>query len=154
MDVAASDSSKTGGARLPYRWRMTARLDLVGIVVADMARSLAFYRRLGIDIPAELDTEPHADVTLPSGMRMAWDTVEVIQSFDPGFERASGAGHKLALAFACNDAADVDKVHDDLVAAGYDSHLAPWDAFWGQRYAVVHDPDGNAVDLFAALPQG
>jgi uncharacterized glyoxalase superfamily protein PhnB len=30
--------------------------------------------------------------------------------------------------------------------------LAPWDAFWGQRYATVLDPDGNSVDLFAALP--
>jgi catechol 2,3-dioxygenase-like lactoylglutathione lyase family enzyme len=133
---------------------MTARFDLVGIVVADMARSLAFYRRLGIDIPAELDAEPHVDITLPSGIRLAWDTVEVIRSFDSGFELAAGAGHKLELAFACDDAADVDKVHDDLVAAGYESHLAPWDAFWGQRYAVVHDPDGNTVALFAQLPQG
>jgi catechol 2,3-dioxygenase-like lactoylglutathione lyase family enzyme len=27
----------------------------------------------------------------------------------------------------------------------------PYDAFWGQRYANVADPDGNAVDLFAPL---
>ena len=26
----------------------------------------------------------------------------------------------------------------------------PWDAFWGQRYAVVSDPDDNTIDLFAA----
>jgi uncharacterized glyoxalase superfamily protein PhnB len=38
-----------------------------------------------------------------------------------------------------------------LVAAGYRSHLAPFDAFWGQRYATVFDPDGNPVDLFAPL---
>jgi uncharacterized glyoxalase superfamily protein PhnB len=25
------------------------------------------------------------------------------------------------------------------------------DAFWGQRYATVLDPDGNSVDLFASL---
>jgi uncharacterized glyoxalase superfamily protein PhnB len=29
--------------------------------------------------------------------------------------------------------------------------MEPWDAFWGQRYAVVHDPDGNGVDLFCPL---
>ena len=40
----------------------------------------------------------------------------------------------------------------ELVAAGYDGHLEPWDAFWGQRYASVRDPDGNGVDLFAPLP--
>ena len=38
-----------------------------------------------------------------------------------------------------------------LLAAGGRGHLAPWDAFWGQRYAVVLDPDGNVVNLFAPL---
>ena len=32
-----------------------------------------------------------------------------------------------------------------------DGHKAPWDAPWGQRYALVRDPDGNAVDLFCPL---
>ncbi|MEO5898702.1 MAG: VOC family protein [Ilumatobacteraceae bacterium] len=129
---------------------MTARLDLIGIVVADMARSLAFYRRLGLDIPADGDAEPHVELNLANGLRVAWDTVDVIRSFDPGYAAPSG-GHRLSMAFACDDAADVDAVHADLVAAGYESHLAPWDAFWGQRYAIVHDPDGNPVDLFAPL---
>ena len=30
-------------------------------------------------------------------------------------------------------------------------HKEPWDAFWGQRYASVKDPDGNQIDLFAPL---
>jgi uncharacterized glyoxalase superfamily protein PhnB len=47
----------------------------------------------------------------------------------------------------------VDSVYEDLVGAGYHGELKPWDAFWGMRYAVVHDPDGNGVDLFAQLPQ-
>ena len=46
--------------------------------------------------------------------------------------------------------AEVDRVFAELTSAGYESHLAPWDAFWGQRYAVVVDPDGHHVDLFAA----
>lgn len=37
--------------------------------------------------------------------------------------------------------------------AGHEGHLAPWDAVWGQRYATVHDPDGNAVGLYAPLEQ-
>ena len=56
-----------------------------------------------------------------------------------------------SLELDCGDPATVDATHDELVAAGSRSHLAPWDAFWGQRYATVLDPDGNAVDLFAAL---
>lgn len=125
------------------------RLDLVGLVVADMARALAFYRRLGLDLPATADAEPHVEVTLPGGLRLAWDTEEVLRSFDPGFEPARG-GNRSALAFDCASPAGVDQVFADLTAAGAPTHLAPFDAVWGQRYAVVLDPDGGSVDLFAA----
>jgi catechol 2,3-dioxygenase-like lactoylglutathione lyase family enzyme len=129
---------------------MTARLDLIGLVVEDMARSLAFYRQLGFDLPPESDGEPHVETTLPGGVRIAWDTVETVRSFDPGWTAPSG-GHRVALAFACDDPADVDATYRALVDAGHRGHKQPWDAFWGQRYAIVLDPDGNSVDLFAAL---
>lgn len=129
---------------------MAPRFDLIGIVVTDMAASLAFYRRLGLDIPQGSDGEPHVEATLPGGLRMAWDTVETIRSFDPSWTRPTG-GHPVGLAFRCADPSEVDKTHADLVAAGHRSHHEPWDAFWGQRYATVEDPDGNAVDLFAPL---
>jgi uncharacterized glyoxalase superfamily protein PhnB len=45
----------------------------------------------------------------------------------------------------------VDALYEELVGSGYEGELKPWDAFWGQRYAVVLDPDGNGVDLFAPL---
>lgn len=129
---------------------MTARLDLIGLVVEDMARSLAFYRMLGFDLPPEADGEPHVEASLRGGLRIAWDTVETVRSFDPGWTPASG-GHRIALAFSCDDAAAVDSTYAELIGAGYDGHKEPWDAFWGQRYAIVLDPDGNSVDLFAAL---
>jgi catechol 2,3-dioxygenase-like lactoylglutathione lyase family enzyme len=132
---------------------MTARFDLVGIVVADMARSLAFYRELGFDLPASADGEPHVEATLPGGLRIAWDTIETVRSFDPSWQPASG-GSRMSLAFACDGPADVDATYARLTAAGHDGHLGPWDAFWGMRYAVLHDPDGNSVDLFALLPGG
>ena len=116
-----------------------------------MARSLAFYRRLGFDLAAENDSEPHVEASLPGGLRIAWDTADTIRSFDPGWTPPSG-GHRIGLAFACADPAEVDATYGELVAAGYQGHHEPWDAFWGQRYATVLDPDGNSVDLFAALP--
>jgi catechol 2,3-dioxygenase-like lactoylglutathione lyase family enzyme len=128
---------------------MTPVLDVVGMVVSDMAASLAFYRRLGLDIPAEADTEPHVEVTLPGGLRLAFDAVDTIRSFDPDWTAPTG-GPGANLAFRCADPAEVDHWYAELTGAGYHGHLAPWDAFWGQRYAVLHDPDGNGVDLFAA----
>ena len=130
---------------------MSPRFDALGIVVADMAASLAFYRRLGLGVPDDAQAAPHAEVPLPGGTRLMFDTQDTVRSYNPSWTPPSG-GHGVSLAFACDDPADVDATHDAIVAAGHRSHLAPWDAPWGQRYAIVLDPDGNPVDLFAALP--
>jgi len=127
------------------------RFDLIGLVVDDMARSLAFYRRLGFQIPPEADSDPHVELVLPGGTRMAWDTTDTILSFDPQWSPPSG-GHRVGLTFGCDSPAEVDDVYASLVDAGYNGHLEPWDAVWGMRYAVIHDPDGSSVDLFATLP--
>lgn len=129
---------------------MTVRFQLLGIVVADMARSLAFYRRLGLDVPAEADTEQHVEVELPGRLLLAWDTEDVIRKIDPSWTPPSG-GQRLSMAFQCDSPAEVDGTYAELTGAGYTGELEPWDAFWGQRYATVHDPDGNSVDLYAPL---
>jgi catechol 2,3-dioxygenase-like lactoylglutathione lyase family enzyme len=127
---------------------MEAQLDVIGIVVDDMARSLAFYRQLGLDLPPEADQQPHVEAALPGGLRLAWDTVETIHSFDPDWQPPSG-GRRISLAFRFDTPADVDSAYEKLLSLDYEGYKAPWDAFWGQRYAVVHDPDGNGVDLFS-----
>ncbi|MER7279912.1 VOC family protein [Dactylosporangium sp. NPDC000244] len=126
------------------------RLNVFGLVVADMPRSLAFYRRLGLDVPAAEDASPHVEHVLDGGVKLTWDTVETIRSFDPEWTTPVG-GNRMGLAFECESPAEVDKVYAELVAAGYAGHKEPWDAFWGMRYAVVHDPDGVGVDLYAGL---
>jgi catechol 2,3-dioxygenase-like lactoylglutathione lyase family enzyme len=88
---------------------------VIELVVSDMAAILAFYRRVGLDVPSESDDQPHAEAELEPGR---------------GRRRVG-----------------------ELTSAGYEGHLAPWDAVWGMRYAVVRDPDGTPVDLFAPLPQ-
>jgi len=130
---------------------MTPRFDLIGLVVADMPASLAFYRALGLAIPSSADTQPHVEVILPGGIRLAWDTIDVIRSFDPDWQLPSGSPG-ISIAFLVDSPAEVDSTHDAAVAAGYGVHKAPWDAFWGQRYATLIDPDGNHVDIFAPLP--
>jgi catechol 2,3-dioxygenase-like lactoylglutathione lyase family enzyme len=123
------------------------KLDLIGIVTANIGKSLAFYRALGWEIPEGQDDENHVEITLENGLRFAWDDLEMMRSFDP---HITVQPHSVG-AFLCDSPAEVDARHAQLVAAGYESHLAPWDAFWGQRYAVIRDPDGNTVDLFAPL---
>ncbi|MFH8991256.1 VOC family protein [Streptomyces sp. NPDC017940] len=130
--------------------RVTPRLDMVGVVTSDLAASLAFYRRLGLDFPAGSEDLPHAEATLPNGLRFALDTEETVRSFAPDWRPVPGAG-RIGLAFHCGTPAGVHAVYEELVAAGYRSELKPFDAVWGQRYATVLDPDGNGADLFAPL---
>ena len=129
---------------------MAVRPGFVGIVVRDMGASLRFYRLLELEIPEGVEGEPHVDVTAPNGYRIAWDTLTLMKEIYPDFVE-NAVGQRITLAFECDTPAEVDALHERIVAAGYSSHKAPWDAFWGQRYAVVVDPDGNSVDLFAAL---
>ena len=126
-----------------------AQPDLIGIVVRDMAASLRFYRLLGLDIPPNVETEPHVEVVLPGGFRIAWDSLEMMKSIYPDW--IEPVGQQMTLAFKCESPAAVDTLYDRVVQSGYRSNKAPWDAFWGQRYAVVVDPDGILVDLFAGL---
>ena len=125
------------------------QLDALSVVVQDMAASMAFYRLCGLAVPDDADGLPHVEVPLGDGFRIMFDAESAIASWDPGWTSPAPGG-RLALAFRCASPAEVDAVHDALVAGGHAVHLAPFDAFWGQRYASVLDPDGNAVDLYAA----
>jgi uncharacterized glyoxalase superfamily protein PhnB len=113
-----------------------------------MSATVAFYRRLGLDLPNDVADEGHVETTV-GGLRLAFDTHEMIQSFDPQWSPPQG-GHRVALAFEATSPAEVDAAYDELTAAGAQGHLRPFDAPWGMRYAVVLDPDGTPVDLFAA----
>jgi catechol 2,3-dioxygenase-like lactoylglutathione lyase family enzyme len=129
---------------------MTPRFDLIGLVVSDMTASLAFYRRLGLEFPEGAESAPHVEAQLPGGLRLALDTEDTVRSFHPGWRPPAGGG-RVGLAFLCGSPADVDATYEGLTGAGYEAELGPFDAPWGMRYAVVHDPDGNGVDLFAHL---
>jgi uncharacterized glyoxalase superfamily protein PhnB len=126
-----------------------ARFDAFGLVVDDMAATVGFYRRLGLDIPEGSEHEGHVEAEV-AGVRMMFDSAEVVRSFSE-WEPPAGGGHRIALAFLCESPDDVDATFADLTGAGYRGHVEPFDAFWGQRYATVLDPDGNPVDLFAPL---
>jgi uncharacterized glyoxalase superfamily protein PhnB len=121
------------------------QLDAIGIVSSDLKGTIRFYRLVGLQIPDS--TEDHIEATTPGGLRVMFDTLELIKQLDP--EWVKPAGHPIVLAFRCFNPKEVDEVYARITAAGFRGKRPPFDAFWQQRYATVLDPDGNAVDLFA-----
>lgn len=128
---------------------MAAQFDAVGIVVRDIDTALDFYRLLGLDLPANSGGEDHVEATLPNGMRVMFDSEKLMRDIDENW--IEPVGQRVALAFRCESPADVDAVCQSIISAGYRCEREPHDAFWGQRYARVIDPDNNTVDLYCDL---
>ena len=123
-------------------------LNAIGIVASDMERSIRFYRLLGLDVP-ETPEEGHVDTFLPNGVRFMLDTEEVVRSFKEDWSRETG--NQIGIAFECASPAEVDEAYARVTGEGFEGEKEPWDAFWGQRYAQLRDPDGVPVDLYAQL---
>ena len=128
---------------------MSITLQTIGIVVADMAKSLAFYRTLGLPIPAGQEDEGNVDCDLPNGLTLGFITQALASQADPNF--VTPVGQSMNLQFMVDSPTEVDEVYNNLVAAGYKSYAEPWDAFWGQRFARIADPDGRIVNVYAHL---
>ena len=60
---------------------------------------------------------------------------------------AGGPGAVIGFRVESRD--EVDRLFTDLTGAGYRGQQPPYDAFWGARYAIVEDPDGNAVGIMS-----
>jgi len=125
-------------------------LDQINLVTRDMDASVAFYRRLGVDIPdGSPEWDPHHRAAqLPDGLDLDLDSSVFAREWDAGW-RAGTTG--IVIGFKLASRGEVDRVYADLIGAGYRGQQEPWDAFWGARYAVVEDPDGNAVGLMSPV---
>jgi uncharacterized glyoxalase superfamily protein PhnB len=127
-------------------------IDAIGLVASDLARTVTFYRAAGCVLPdpdvGALDDHLECDL---GSVRLMIDSEVVMKSFSEDTWSGSNAG-RLTLAVRCASPAEVDRLHDQLAGLGAGSHVTPFDAPWGQRYATVRDPDGVRVDLYASLP--
>ena len=128
---------------------MSVVLKTVGVIVKDMAATLAFYRVLGLPIPAGQEEEDNVDVVTQEGIALGFLTESMAKQAEPRF--TSPVGSSLNLQFQCSSPAEVDATFSKLTDAGYESYTEPWDAFWGQRFARITDPDGRIVNLYAPL---
>ena len=123
-------------------------LSQLNLAVRDMDATVAFYRRLGLPVEAEPGAQ-HVAVTLSSGLLIEWDTTDFIAQWDAGW--AGSTGGSTVLGFSLPAPQAVDETYADLTGAGYKGHQQPYDAFWGARYAIVEDPDGNGIGLMSPI---
>lgn len=124
--------------------------DQVNIVVGDMEATTVFYRRLGLELPEQAPWDTyHRSATTAAGLDLDFDTVDFARQWNGGWPRTTGGG--VVVGFRVTTREAVDAIHTDMVEAGYRSQQEPYDAFWGSRYAVIEDPDGNAVGIMSPM---
>ena len=119
-----------------------------------MEQSIAFYRLLGLAIPESAIWRTstgthHVEVRMPSGFELELDSQALAKVYNAGWRPASDAGSRTVMSFHLADAAAVDETHRRLSAAGHATAQPPYYTFWGSRYAIVVDPDGNHVGLMS-----
>ena len=133
--------------------KATPKLDGLNLVVQDMDATLAFYRKLGLEIPDATvwRTESgghHVEVSMPGGIGLDFDSAALAAEYNAGFSERAGAARGV-IGFSVATREEVDARYAELVGAGYAGLQPPYDAFWGARYAIVEDPDGNHVGLMS-----
>jgi catechol 2,3-dioxygenase-like lactoylglutathione lyase family enzyme len=130
--------------------------DQLNLVVADMDATLAFYRKAGLAVSDSFGEWPpgsgarHVDVRFPNGMRLEFDNLPMARIWHAG-SRADRHGSKPVIGLSLPSREAVNERYADLTAAGYTGCQPPYDAFWGARYAIVEDPDGNDVGLMSPI---
>ena len=134
------------------------KLDQLNLVCADLEASMAFYRRLGVEI---LETRvwwtpsgahhASASETENSAIDLDLDSTAFARIWNSGWQARNDLRGKIVVGFKLPARADVDARYTELVGAGYTGLQPPYDAFWGSRYAVVEDPDGIAVGLMSPV---
>lgn len=125
---------------------MTVKLKRVAIFVEQMQRALDFYRMLGFEIPESANEEHHVEVE-QNGVLLAFGTWESAQIILDSPDKP--VAHRMELAFQFDSREALDEVYGRLTAQGFIGHREPRDLPWGERYAIVIDPDGNLVSLVA-----
>jgi catechol 2,3-dioxygenase-like lactoylglutathione lyase family enzyme len=124
--------------------------DQVNVVVGDMDATVAFYRRLGVTLP---DDGPwnvhHRTALMPEGFDLDFDLVSFATKWNAGAR--TEPPHGVVIGFRVQTREAVDRIYADMTGAGYTSQQEPYDAFWGSRYAIIEDPDGNAVGVMSPM---
>lgn len=131
----------------------------VNIVSNDPEASVRFYRRLGVSIPDDQIWRTgsgihHINAEMPmtsEPSRFGIDSAALARIWNAGWRNHADLKGRVVVGFSVQTREDVDRLHAKMTAAGYRSLMAPYDAFWGARYAVIEDPGGLAVGLMSEM---
>jgi catechol 2,3-dioxygenase-like lactoylglutathione lyase family enzyme len=128
-------------------------LHMLNVIVADMPASLDFYRQLGVVVSdGDVTTGAHVQLRMPSGFSLELDTAQSARLWHAAW-RTDPAGASVIIGFLLPTREAVDERYAALTSAGYPGRQPPFDAFWGARYAIVADPDGNDVGLMSPIDE-
>jgi catechol 2,3-dioxygenase-like lactoylglutathione lyase family enzyme len=134
-------------------------LNQINVVCGDLGASIAFYRRLGMEIPEaqvwRTATGGHhavaAGQSADQAINFDLDSAAFAQLWNVGWKGRTDLRGRVVVGFGVPTRTDVDDVFRDMTGAGYRGLQEPHDAFWGARYAIVEDPDGIAVGLMSPV---
>lgn len=114
-------------------------LSAVTLVIAEMARSTAFYESLGFE---RIYGGPEASFT-------SYHAGDSYLNLMLGALPASDDISFRAIFYVD----DVDAFYADAVSAGIEPLFEPRDAPWRERYFHVKDPDGHEISFAKPLPR-
>jgi catechol 2,3-dioxygenase-like lactoylglutathione lyase family enzyme len=120
---------------------------MIALLVAELPRSIAFYRHFGIEFPKDADGRQAVEVPIGGGHRLVL-TTRFAESI-PGYEPRAGL-MRIVLEFFVDDEAAVDRMYTALVGAGYRGRRPPFTSDFGAYMCMVDDPDENVVLVTAA----
>jgi catechol 2,3-dioxygenase-like lactoylglutathione lyase family enzyme len=120
----------------------------VNLIASNLDATLAFYRLLGLDVPHDAGP-PHVSIGFPSGFQLDIDTADFVPDWDSGWRGATGGSTVLGFNVATRE--EVNELYGRLVDASYVARQPPFDTFFGARYAIVDDPDGNGVGIMSPI---
>lgn len=124
------------------------KLNAVAVSSSDMSKSVEFYTLLGFDFDDVDTSQDHVEPKPIDGMRLMIDSHSLVKDII-GEDPTPSNHSSFALEFDSPE--EIDEIASQLQDAGFTIIKAPWQAFWGQYYCIVADPDGYKVDLYCAL---
>src|SRR3990172_5637813 len=125
------------------------KIDAVGVTTSNLERTVAFYQLLGFEFPDFKEDEDHLEPKTPDGSaRLMIDSKKSVTEY---LGTPPKPGNHGSFAIQYESPGEIDTVAKKVRDAGFTLLKEPWNAYWGQRYAVVQDPDGYQVDLYAPL---